>query len=52
MGKYALLIGVGEYGEGLTPLPAAPRDVVAFAEVLQNPQMGGFDEVKPVINPN
>jgi|GEM_PF-871171 len=52
MGKYALLIGVGEYGEGLTPLPAAPRDVVAFADVLQNPQMGGFDEVKPVINPN
>ncbi len=51
MGKYALLIGVGEYGEGLTSLPAAPRDVVAFAEVLQNPQMGGFDEVKPVINP-
>jgi uncharacterized caspase-like protein len=52
MGKYALLIGVGEYGEGLTSLPAAPRDVAAFTEVLQNPQMGGFDEVKPVINPN
>lgn len=52
MGKYALLIGVGEYGKGLTSLPAAPRDVAAFAEVLQNPQMGGFDEVKPVINPN
>jgi uncharacterized caspase-like protein len=52
MGKYALLIGVGEYGEGLTSLPAAPRDVAAFAEVLQNPQMGGFDQVKPVVNPN
>jgi uncharacterized caspase-like protein/predicted GTPase len=52
MGKYALLIGVGEYGEGLTSLPAAPRDVAAFAEVLQSPQMCGFDHVKPVINPN
>ncbi|NJL41640.1 MAG: caspase family protein [Leptolyngbyaceae cyanobacterium SM1_4_3] len=48
----ALLIGVGEYGEGLTPLPAAPKDVAAFAEVLRNPQMCGFDEVKSVINPN
>ncbi|MEA5462981.1 caspase, EACC1-associated type [Leptothoe sp. PORK10 BA2] len=51
MGKYALLIGVGEYGKGLTTLPAAPRDVAAFAEVLRDPQMGGFDEVKPIVNP-
>ena len=51
MGKYALLIGVGEYGEGLQPLPAAPNDVAALKDVLQNPLMGGFDEVKPVINP-
>ena len=51
MGKYALLIGVGEYGEGLQPLPAAPQDVAALAKVLQNPNMGGFNEVKQLINP-
>ncbi len=51
MGKYALLIGVDTYGEGLQSLPAAPRDVAALREVLLNPQMGGFDEAKPVINP-
>ncbi len=52
MGKYALLIGVGKYGNDLCALPAAPKDVDAFAAVLRNPQMGGFNEVKPVINPN
>ncbi len=51
MGKYALLIGVDTYGEGLQPLPAASRDVAALREVLLNPQMGGFDEAKPVVNP-
>ena len=51
MGKYALLIGVGTYGEGLQPLPAAPKDVAALREVLLNPEMGGFDEAKPLVNP-
>ena len=51
MGKYALLIGVDTYGKGLQPLPAASKDVMAMREVLLNPQMGNFDEVKPVINP-
>ena len=51
MGKYALLIGVDTYGEGLQPLPAAPKDVAALGEVLLNPKMGGFDEAKPLINP-
>jgi hypothetical protein len=51
MGKYALLIGVDTYGEGLQPLPAASKDVVALREVLLNPLMGGFDEAKPLINP-
>lgn len=51
MGKYALLVGVGKYGAGLQPLPAAPNDVAALAKVLSNPQMGGFDEVRPVVNP-
>jgi hypothetical protein len=51
MGKYALLIGVDTYGEGLQPLPAASKDVAALREVLLNPKMGGFDEAKPLINP-
>ena len=51
MGKYALLIGVSTYGEGLQELPAAPKDVAALQEVLLNPQLGGFDEVKPLVNP-
>jgi uncharacterized caspase-like protein len=50
--KVALLIGVSEYREGLKPLSAPPKDVAAMQEVLQNPEMGGFDEVKPLINPN
>ena len=52
MAKVALLIGVSECEEGLKALPAAPKDVAAMREVLQNPEMGGFDEVKPLINPN
>ncbi|MDJ0707088.1 MAG: SUMF1/EgtB/PvdO family nonheme iron enzyme [Leptolyngbyaceae cyanobacterium MO_188.B28] len=51
MGKYALLIGVGEYGESLENLNASPKDAEALAEVLQNPKMGGF-EVETLLNPN
>ncbi|MFH7244410.1 MAG: GUN4 domain-containing protein [Spirulina sp.] len=51
MGKHALLIGVDTYGEGLQPLPAASKDVMALQAVLLNPQIGGFDEAKPLINP-
>jgi uncharacterized caspase-like protein len=51
MGKYALLIGVDTYGEGLQPLPAASKDVAALREVLLNSHMGGFDEAKLLINP-
>ncbi|MEM9809080.1 MAG: GUN4 domain-containing protein, partial [Cyanobacteria bacterium P01_D01_bin.56] len=36
---------------GLQELPAAPKDVAALQEVLLHPQMGGFDEVKPLVNP-
>ena len=48
--RVALLIGTGEYTEGLKPLPAAPKDVEAIAAVLRNPEMGGFDDVKTLIN--
>lgn len=51
MVKVALLIGVGEYGNGLSSLPAAPKDVEAMREVLENIEIGGFDQVTPLINP-
>ncbi len=52
MAKVALLIGVSEYEPGLTPLPAATRDIEAMRRVLENPDLGSFDEVKPLLNPN
>ena len=51
MAKVALLIGVSEYEPGLTPLPAAVKDIEAMQRVLQDPEMGGFDEVKTLANP-
>lgn len=51
MAKVALLIGVSEYEPGLNPLPAAVKDIEALRQVLQNPEMGGFDEVKTLVNP-
>jgi uncharacterized caspase-like protein/uncharacterized protein YraI len=52
MAKFALLIGVSEYEPGLNPLPAAVKDVAAFQRILQDVEMGGFDEVKTLINPD
>ncbi|OBQ36721.1 MAG: ABC transporter substrate-binding protein [Anabaena sp. MDT14b] len=51
MAKIALLIGVSKYEPGLTPLPAATKDVEAMQQVLENPDIGGFDEVKVLVNP-
>lgn len=51
MAKVALLIGVSEYEPGLNPLPAAVKDIEALRRVLQDPEMGGFDEVKTLANP-
>ncbi|MBD1996723.1 GUN4 domain-containing protein [Leptolyngbya sp. FACHB-541] len=51
MGKLALLIGVSEYTDGLNPLPSAVRDVAALRQVLHDPQIGGFDEVTVLSNP-
>ena len=50
--KVALLIGVSEYGEGIPPLSAPLNDVAAMKRVLENPNMGGFDEVETLINPD
>ncbi|MEG3920819.1 caspase family protein [Microcoleus sp. T3_A4] len=51
MAKIALLVGVSEYAEGLNPLPGAVKDVEAMQRVLRHPEMGGFDEVKMLPNP-
>lgn len=51
MAKFALLIGVSEYEPGLTSLSAAAKDVEAMQRILQHPEIGGFDEVKPLLNP-
>jgi hypothetical protein len=52
MAKVALLIGVSEYEIGLNPLPAALKDVEAMQRVLSDLEIGGFDEVKTLINPD
>ena len=54
MGKFALLIGVSEYSEGedpLSALPAALNDVRQLAEVLKDPNIGGF-QVRSLENPS
>jgi uncharacterized caspase-like protein len=42
--KVALLVGVGNYQQGLSPLPSATRDAKALKQVLQHPDIGGFAE--------
>ncbi|MBD2682818.1 MULTISPECIES: caspase family protein [Nostoc] len=51
MAKVALLIGVSEYEPGLKPLPAAAKDVEAMQRVLLHQDIGGFDNVTLLINP-
>ncbi|MGQ4646212.1 caspase, EACC1-associated type [Lyngbya aestuarii] len=51
MAKFALLVGVSEYQPGLKPLASAVQDVLAMQRVLENSEMGGFDEVKILTNP-
>ncbi|MBF2025323.1 MAG: caspase family protein [Oscillatoriales cyanobacterium C42_A2020_001] len=52
MAKVALLIGVSEYEPGLNPLPKAVKDVEAVQRVLKNADLGGFDDVKTLTNPD
>ena len=51
MAKISLLIGVSEYGQDLNPLPSAEKDIVTMQHVLKNSEMGGFDQVKSLLNP-
>ena len=52
MTKIALLIGVSQYQSDLAPLPKATKDVQAMQKVLQNPDIAGFERVKPLIDPD
>jgi hypothetical protein len=47
-----LLIGVSEYEPGLAALPAAVQDIKAMQRVLKDSEMGGFDIVKSLANPD
>src|SRR5574341_91922 len=49
--KYALIIGNGEYLDpSLTRLKAPDVDVVSLAAALRDPNIGGFDDVKEMVN--
>jgi branched-chain amino acid transport system substrate-binding protein len=53
MARVALLIGTNEYSsDKLRPLPAASGDVEALKAVLEDPQLGGFNEVTSLLNPS
>lgn len=49
--RFALLIANGEYEDAkLTPLKAPKQDVEKLRQVLINPDIGGFEEVKTIID--
>ncbi|RZM78631.1 caspase, EACC1-associated type [Leptolyngbya iicbica] len=50
--KVALLIGIGNYGSGLKTLQCPANGVNAMNTVLAEPEIGGFDEVIPLIDPD
>lgn len=52
MAKIALLIGISEYGEGLSSLPGTQEDISIMQRVLQSSQIGGFDAVDLLSNPD
>jgi len=52
MAKIALLIGVSEYPSGdLNPLRNAVNDANAMQRILDNPELGDFDDIKVLENP-
>ena len=52
MTKTALLIGISEYLTGLNALPSASTDIKALQEVLEDTNIGDFDQVKTLLNPD
>lgn len=53
VGQHALLIGISTYGEGLSTIPSALKDVEALRDVLLDPELGGFadDRLRVLTNP-
>ncbi|MGB7087809.1 MAG: SUMF1/EgtB/PvdO family nonheme iron enzyme [Phormidesmis sp.] len=50
--KIALLIGVSDYGAGLKALKCPENGVDAMRQILSDPDIGGFDEVVVLVNPD
>ncbi len=50
--KIALLIGVGDYGAGLKSLQCPVNGAIAMQSILECPEIGGFDEVVTLLNPD
>ncbi|MEM8502734.1 MAG: SUMF1/EgtB/PvdO family nonheme iron enzyme [Cyanobacteria bacterium P01_D01_bin.1] len=50
--KVALLIGVDDYGMGLKSLRCPTNGVAAMRSVLRNPEIGGFDQVVALMDPD
>ncbi len=50
--KIALLIGVGNYGAGLKSLQCPVNGVAAMQSMLACPEIGNFDEVVVLLNPD
>jgi Caspase domain len=51
MAKFALLIGVSEYGAGIPALPECVVDIDEMQRVLRHPEMGGFAKADVLKNP-
>src|SRR5690348_8210819 len=53
MAKYALLIGASEYqSQKINSLPGVAKDIEAMQRVLQDSNIGEFNEVKFLLNPD
>lgn len=52
MSKVALIIGVSTYASGFSPLPSAIPDGEAMRDVLQSPEIGKFDDVTFISDPD
>ena len=52
--KFALLIGVSEFGNGFKPLHTPPNAIAQFKEILTDPKIGGFpsEHVIDLLNPD
>ncbi|MEM8544790.1 MAG: caspase family protein [Cyanobacteria bacterium P01_H01_bin.119] len=51
MVKTALLIGTTDYEPGLSPLPSAREDVQAMERILRDGNLGGFDKIEVLNDP-